>query len=181
MIQRLLLTILLLGYAVSVAAQANPDTTKSSVPSPEAIKASQTLRRDMELLTGWGLGNAIIGGYALSQAPMAQTGVPFWQMNLAWGLINAGIGAIGVIDLAKHPADQVKLSSMERTVNYALISDAAFLTTGAAMVLYAPQMSTADQQESLRQSGYAVLVQSLALSCFDLYLRGRIRRLKYSR
>lgn len=157
--------------------QGQLDSVNKPLPSPEAIKASQTLRRDMEFLTSWGLVNAAVGGYALATVPTAQTSASFWQMNLAWGLINAGIGALGVIDLASHPADQTKLAQMERTVNYALISDAAFLTTGAAMVLYAPQMPTTDQQESLRQSGYAVLVQSVALSCFDLYLRGRVRRL----
>lgn len=127
-------------------------------------------QRGMMILGGWGLSNAIIGGYAMTKT----TGEAkyFNQMNVGWGLVNAGIAALGYFstkNTSEYSDIQTLLGDHHSIKNVLLFNgglDVGYMLGG----LYLIERSKNDTKNPLRLKGFgkSILLQGAFLFAFDL-------------
>ena len=125
-------------------------------------------RHAMYSLVGWGALNSLSGTLLLQQKQYSESPVTltFWRSNIAWGIINSGIGVLGLVQTNKAQslssyADITGYSSkLKRTylVNAGL--DIVYLGTGA-------YLNGRNDRPELQGLGRSILLQAAALEILD--------------
>jgi len=127
-----------------------------------------------DVLTGWGLGNVVLGAAALNTPNGKENQGPFWRMNIAWGGINAIIGGYSIYHLhrldknlaetdnfgERQAALEAIVKVQRKAFGIAAIFDIGFLATGVGLALL-------PKDQEIKQMGYSIVVQSAFLAAFD--------------
>jgi hypothetical protein len=127
-------------------------------------------QRGMMVLGAWGLSNVFVGGYAITKT--SGDAKYFNQMNVGWGLINAGIAALGYYttkNLGEYADVQTLLTDHHSIKNVLLFNgglDVGYMIGG----LYLIERSKNDIKNPIRLKGFgkSILLQGAFLFAFDL-------------
>jgi len=131
------------------------------------------LGRGLAVLVAWALLTLLVSGYRVTRADRRTEGFHFHGMNVAWGLINAGLAFGGIWQLLPAAPAGLQLPGLFAqqlhhetlfAVNTGL--DAAYLMTGLYLRARAAAPGTA-RPERLRGYGLSLRVQGGFLFVFD--------------
>lgn len=156
----------------------------------------------MYTFTSWGV-LSLAGSLTMLSTPIGASDdqSAFWQMNAAWGGVNALISGFGIYKTAKLTrtlekesglvlSDSVRASALreafrehKRAYSIALIIDVLSLGIGAGMASYGSvDKGEHKVQNQIGQGGYAIIYQSIGLTVFDClmyqYTTGEQNKLK---
>lgn len=141
-------------------------------------------RYSMYVLGAWGVANVAGGALGMAQTRGSQRA--FHQMNLGWGVINAGLAASGLwtathMDPAAFDLYETvrQHHRMQKILLFNAGLDIAYMAGGAWMLERAK--TSVQHQDRLRGFGRSILLQGAFLFAFDLgaamYLGGLEKQL----
>jgi len=127
----------------------------------------------MAILLGWGVANVGIGLFRRKLTNQVRR--YFWQMNLAWGLVDAALAAVTLRALAtdymRFATDRAFQVNQIKVIGLNIFLDVLYVLGGLAL------LKVNVQKRSARRQGYgrSIVVQGGFLLVFDLILFGLLR------
>ncbi len=127
----------------------------------------------LKVLTSWGAANAVSSAAGLLIAEDEEARY-FWQMNAAWGVVNGGIGAVGIRGSRRelggtpgpHGTAVKRYESVRRTFLFNTALDGLY--AGAGLYLWSrAEYPSAKNKSRLRGFGKALVLQGAGLAIFD--------------
>ncbi len=152
-----------LGWLIPAKAQFDPQVQKSIVQFHSTA------------LTSWGAANVVHSlAYGIGKGSEAEH---FRTMNLTWGAINLGLGALTIFE-ARKPISHFTADVIDKQQKAFLINgilDLGYIASGAITWGLANRQEGADKKDLYKGFGKSIVVQGLVLLALDAvgYYRNR--------
>ena len=153
----------------------------ATIPSDAALVALHQARellvaKGMNVLGGWALLNLLVSGYLVTQHHRRHESFHFHLMNFGWGLVNAVLAAVSILNTHPGLTSGISLTSLlaeqlhlENILLFNAGLDVAYVATGFWLRAQALAPTTS-QPERLAGFGRSLWVKGGFLLVFDTAL-----------